>query len=209
MRTSGSAIAAMTGLAIVAVLLSLGCRSETEVTPPGGGMSLESQSDSEVGTNAEAPSPKAGERSATEVELVVADEKQFQRVVDGHRGKVVLVDFWATWCQSCVQHFPETVELFNAHSGEGLAAVTVNFDALDNGPAVEQFLKKVRAGALDNLQSKYDGVGTEVPVAFDFEGILPHYRLYDRTGKLRYRWDEPPADLQEKLDELLAEKPAG
>ena len=44
-------------------------------------------------------------------------------------------------------------------------------------------------------------------MAFDFEGVLPHYRLYDRTGKLRYRWDEPPADLKEKVNELLAEQP--
>jgi thiol:disulfide interchange protein len=147
-------------------------------------------------------------RSATDVELTVADERQFQQVVDRHRGEVVLVDFWATWCQTCVQHFPQTVELFDRERSAGLAAVTLNFDALDNAPAVKQFLKKVRAGALDNLQSSYDGVGTEAPKAFDFEGVLPHYRLYDRNGKLRYRWDEPPPDLESKVAELLQEKVA-
>ena len=139
--------------------------------------------------------------------LSVADEKQFQEVVDSHRGKVVLVDFWATWCLTCVEHFPETVQLYNEHSKAGLAAVTVSFDSLDDQSEVAGFLREAGAGELDNLLSSYDGVGTEVPTAFDFEGVLPHYRLYDRTGKLRYRWDEPPADLEEKVEELLAEMP--
>ena len=207
MRAAGITFAALPTLVISAALVSFGCRSETVGTPAGID-SVEAPASESAQSEPDSAASETSLPAAKDVNLIVADEKQFQQVVDGHRGKVVLVDFWATWCQSCVQHFPETVELFNEHSKDGLAAVTVNFDALDNKPAVEEFLKEVRAGSLDNLQSKYDGVGTEVPTAFDFEGVLPHYRLYDREGKLRYRWDEPPADLKEKLAELLAEKAA-
>ena len=143
---------------------------------------------------------------AVEVVLTVADEKQFQQLVDSHRGEVVLVDFWATWCAPCVKHFPHTVELYNKHHTDGLAAITVNFDELASEPAVKEFLQRHNA-VTENLLSKYDGVGTEVTTAFDFEGVLPHYRLYDRAGQLRYRWDEPPEDLDAKVAELLAEPP--
>lgn len=185
---------------------SVGC----EVKPAQQATSAPSASSSQQPTAAgsEAGSAKISSAAPSEVDLVLVDEKQFQETIDKHRGKVVLVDFWATWCQSCVEHFPETVTLHNEHASEGLAAVTVNFDELASADAVKEFLMETRAGALDNLQSNYDGVGTEVPTAFDFEGVLPHYRLYDRTGTLRYRWDEPPADLKEKIAELLAEPAA-
>lgn len=180
------------------VIASSGCEAPKEKASSEGGTSTES-----------AASEGAAAAAAPAVELVVADEKQFQEVLDKHRGKVVLVDFWATWCGPCVEHFPHTVELFNKHQADGLAAVTINFDELANADAVKEFLEKQQAGALDNLHSKYDGVGTEVTSAFEFEGVLPHYRLYDRAGKLRYRWDAPPDDLETKVTELLAESPEG
>jgi len=182
-------------LGLVAVLGLVGCAASSTESPADNSPGPAEATDA-------SPSPNAP------VKVVVADEKQFQDVVDSHRGKVVLVDFWATWCLTCVEHFPETVKLHNEHAADGLAAVTVSFDDLANQHAVEEFLAEAQAGNLDNLLSKYDGVGTEVPKAFGFEGVLPHFRLYDRTGKLRYRWDEPPADLKEKVVELLAEKPA-
>lgn len=192
---------------VVALIGLLGCEAKSITGDSSGTIEkpTASQTAPEGSSSSSEAQPAA---SAQEVNLVVADEKQFQETVDKHLGKVVLVDFWATWCLSCVEHFPETVELFNEHADEGLAAVTVNFDDLASAPAVKEFLAESQAGSLDNLQSKYDGVGTEVPAAFEFEGVLPHYRLYDRSGKLRYRWDEPPADLKERVAELLAEPAA-
>ncbi len=200
-KTLGNLILATGCLA--AALGMVGC----EVKPVTKTSLPQSSANSQPATTQETGAEPAA--SASEIELVLADENQLQETIDKHRGKVVLVDFWATWCLSCVEHFPETVELHNKHADEGLAAVTVSFDDLASANDVKQFLTEAQAGNLDNLQSKYDGVGTEVPKAFDFEGVLPHFRLYDRTGKLRYRWDEPPTDLKEKVAELLAEQAAG
>jgi thiol-disulfide isomerase/thioredoxin len=173
------------GMIAIGIALGVGCTTENQP----------------VAADANAPVENAP------VEVTVGDEKAFADTLAKHQGKVVIVDFWATWCHSCVEHFPQTVELQDKFAEQGLAAVAVSFDELENGPNVKFFLEKHDAGRIDNLQSSYDGVGTQVTTAFDFEGILPHYRLYDRTGKLRYRWDEPPADLEEKIQELLAEKP--
>ncbi len=58
--------------------------------------------------------------------------------LDGHplqlssyRGKVVLLDFWATWCDSCREEIPRFIELQNKYGGQGLQIIGVS---MDDGP---------------------------------------------------------------------------
>lgn len=146
--------------------------------------------------------------AAAAVNLQVVDEKGFAAVVAKHKGKVVLVDFWATWCGPCVEGFPHTVEMHKKHQDRGLAAISLSFDDPDDQPKVRAFLES-QGATFDNLLSKYGTALVEAADAFDFDGSLPHYRLYDRVGKLRHSWSPEmakPAELEEKVEELLAEK---
>ena len=43
--------------------------------------------------------------------LLPVDESGFQQLVAAHRGKVVVYDFWATWCDSCRAELPQLVKL--------------------------------------------------------------------------------------------------
>ena len=141
---------------------------------------------------------------AGEVNLATGDEKDLDALIAKYKGKVVFVDYWATYCKPCVKSFPHTVELHKQHQADGLAVISVNFDLLDDEAKVKEFLKK-QGAAFDNLLSKYDGGGSDANEAFDI-GPLPHLRLYDRQGKLRHKWDGPAPDLDAKIKELLAEK---
>jgi thiol-disulfide isomerase/thioredoxin len=144
-----------------------------------------------------------GKAPLTAVTLHIGDEKQLAEMIAAHKGKVVFVDYWATWCESCVELFPNTVETHNKYKEKGLATIAVSFDLLEDKPKVEQFLADKRAD-FDNLLSNYDDVGQEVASAFQFE-VLPQFRLYDRSGKMRYEWKEKPTDLDQRIEELLAE----
>ena len=141
---------------------------------------------------------------AGEVTLAIGDEKDLDALIAKHKGKVVFVDYWATYCKPCMKNFPHTVELHKQHQGEGLAVISVNFDYLDAEADVKEFLVK-QGATFDNLLSKYDGGGSDANDAFDI-GPLPHLRLYDRQGKLRHKWDGKAPDLDAKIKELLAEK---
>ena len=48
--------------------------------------------------------------------------------IAAHKGQVVVVDFWATWCVPCLQEMPELVRLYHRHKGEGLEVVGVSHD---------------------------------------------------------------------------------
>lgn len=135
------------------------------------------------------------------------DEKDLAAFIESQRGKVVLVDYWATWCTSCVELFPHTVELHQRFADKGLAVVSVSFDDLDNRAGVLAFLQKNNA-AFDNFIGVYGASGESLE-KFGLPGPLPQLRLYDRAGRLQREFpqsqssvnpDEIDAAVQKLLD---------
>jgi thiol-disulfide isomerase/thioredoxin len=95
------------------------------------------------------------------------------------RGKVVLVDFWATWCQPCKKEMPGYQKLLDLYGSRGFAVIGFKFDTMMDMEDPVQFAKKIGvryplAVAPDDLKQKFGGV----------EG-LPTTMLYDRHGILR------------------------
>lgn len=158
--------------------------------------------------------PAAGQSySADNISLQVVDVAAYQAAVARHQGKVVLVDFWATWCSQCKEQFPHSVALGQTYRDKGLALISMSFDDSENHPNVLAFLK-TQPGTTDNLLSVH-GMSVESGVAFDVVGgALPYYKLYDRTGKLRYQFTTnveglegvlPIEELDKRVAELIAE----
>src|SRR5579859_2715858 len=95
------------------------------------------------------------------------------------RGKVVLIDFWATWCQPCKKEMPGYQKLLDRYSSLGMAVVGFKFDTMRDMEDPVQFAKTIGVGypltvATDDLKQKFGGI----------EG-LPTTLLYDRDGILR------------------------
>ena len=148
-----------------------------------------------------------------DVKLQVVDAEGYRKVLEKHRGKVILVDFWATWCLPCLKHFPHTVELNRRFSDQGLAVISLSIDDSVEKKTVREFLA-MQGATFDNLLSKF-GTGTESLEAFNMRGGVPLFKLYDRQGKLRYQFGGAPEDLEggqpidqidRRVEELLKEK---
>ncbi len=60
--------------------------------------------------------------------------------IDDWKGKVVIVDFWATWCGPCVASMPELVQLYEDHHAQGLEIIGISLD--DNRTQLESFLEQ-------------------------------------------------------------------
>lgn len=143
-------------------------------------------------------------RSAPAVRVV--DEQQFAEVLARHKGKVVLVDFWATWCPPCVALLPHTAELGRRLAERGLVVLPVSFDDPDALAAVERVLQ-TKGVVGESYLSRYGG-GTQSAEAFRLEnGALPLLRIYDRNGSLRHTFGggEPfePDEIDRSLEKLL------
>src|SRR5215468_1341780 len=83
--------------------------------------------------------------SVTEVSAV-----DFEKALKDQKGKVVLIDCWATWCAPCVKKFPHLVELHKKYADKGLVCVSLSMDKLSNPKAFKKetvvaFLKEKKA----------------------------------------------------------------
>ena len=94
-------------------------------------------------------------------------------------GKVVLVDFWATWCQPCKKEMPGYQKLADTYGKRGLAVIGFKFDTMADSEDPISFARRIGvryplAVASDDLRARFGGI----------EG-LPTTMLYDRQGILR------------------------
>ena len=116
------------------------------------------------------------------------------------RGKVVLLDFWATWCGPCVVEMPNVKRAYAKHAGPHFEIVGISLDR--SRAELEAFTK---AQGMTWPQS-FDGKGWESAVARQY-GVssIPTTLLLDRQGRIARVGLRGP-QLDEAIAEILAEK---
>ena len=93
-----------------------------------------------------------------------------------YRGRVVIVDFWASWCKPCRESIPWLNEMRARYAASGLVVIGVNVDAERDD--AEKFLHQVPM----DFQIVFDPQG-ELAQRFDLQG-MPTSLLFDRAGNL-------------------------
>jgi thiol-disulfide isomerase/thioredoxin len=146
-------------------------------------------------------------------ELKPVNREDLDRLIAEQRGNVVLVDFWATWCLPCLEQLPHTGQLAEKLGPRGLAVITVSLDSPTKLAQAAQTVVQRAGTAPQHLASALGG-GSKAMEAFEIaSGSAPHYKLYDRTGKLRQIFEVDPAakrqfipeDIDAAVEKLLAE----
>jgi len=116
-----------------------------------------------------------------------------------YRGKVVLLDFWATWCTGCKQEMPWYVEFADKYKKNGLAVVGVAMD--DEG------WKTVKPFLAEKMKLNYPVVVGDVAMAKQFGGLksLPVTLLIDHKGRIAYAHVGvvEKTTFEEEIQELL------
>jgi thiol-disulfide isomerase/thioredoxin len=117
-------------------------------------------------------------------------------------GKVVIVNFWATWCNPCKKEIPDLSKLYDSYKDKGVVILGVMADS----PGDSELLNFQS----DNEMS-YPIVrgNSDLMVAFSYPQALPTTFVYDRGGRMVGRPHVgaiSPSDISATLDELVAQK---
>jgi thiol-disulfide isomerase/thioredoxin len=101
-------------------------------------------------------------------------------------GKIVLVDFWATWCPPCVEALPELEKMYEEFHPQGFEILSLSFDASDE--RIRRFRDKLFAMPWKHGRLA-GGFNDVVSLSFGLQNI-PHYVLIDREGMIVAEGDD-------------------
>lgn len=141
-------------------------------------------------------------RSSNQLELKAPDGTRFtfEKFLEQHRGKVVYVDFWASWCIPCLEGMPSSVRLREGYSGKDVVFVYLSMDATDSdwkGSWEKALLTDYEHNYLI-LNASSSSLVKENKVRY-----IPRFFLFGKDGKLIH--DNAPAPETDEIRKLIDE----
>lgn len=120
------------------------------------------------------------------------------------KGKVILLDFWATWCSPCKESIPHLIQLYKSYQDKGFELIGMSTDKAGEIEAVRRFAH--------SMDIPYPIIMTPEEVARNYKVTgLPTTVLIDRDGKIRERIVGFNSSIAQKISarvsELTSEKP--
>ncbi|MFH1754844.1 MAG: TlpA disulfide reductase family protein, partial [Candidatus Latescibacterota bacterium] len=120
--------------------------------------------------------------------------------IEKFKGKVVLLDFWATWCKPCLEEMPNVKRIYKQYQTEGFEIIGISLDS--NKTALDSYIKKNDM----NWPQFFDGGGWNNALAKKYKiRSIPATYLLDRQGKIRYKSVRGP-ELARAVEQLVKEK---
>lgn len=119
------------------------------------------------------------------------------------KGKVVILDFWATWCGPCRESIPEVERIYKKYHEKGLEVVGISVDEAGTASGVPAAVKELGMTYPVVLASDIPDIRTK----YEFNGI-PQMYIIDKKGNISDSisgWD-PNSNLDAKVEALLNEK---
>lgn len=137
--------------------------------------------------------------------LAPIDESGFRHMIAEHRGKILLVDFWATWCSPCREEFPKLVALHVTHRQRGFDLVTISCDEPEQEAQAAQFAAKQGAPTPYYVRRARNDDTFINAIDAKWSGALPALFVFGRDGRqLRsFIGETDMKDLEAYLEKVL------
>jgi thiol-disulfide isomerase/thioredoxin len=142
---------------------------------------------------------------ASAQKLPQVDEAGYTKLVAAHKGKVVLVEFWATWCVPCRQEMPELVKLEQRLRPRGLDVLMISADAPEQAAEAAKVFKESGMAAPGFMRNVADEDAFCHSLDPSWEGALPAIFIYDKAGKKvkSFIGATPTKTIEAAVDKLL------
>jgi thiol-disulfide isomerase/thioredoxin len=129
-----------------------------------------------------------GAPARAEAPLAAVDGAKLKQTIARYRGKVVVLNFWATWCGPCVAELPELVRLQKGYGGRGVQVVLVSIDDMSARGTAARKLRSLGATATTNLiVANGQGEKTVRAILPDWQGAVPMTVVFSKSGKITDR----------------------
>ncbi len=144
---------------------------------------------------------------AEPVQLEKVDAAGLKKLRANNAGKVTLIDFWATWCGSCLAEFSDLQDTYRMYGNRDFNLVTVSVNMPDEEPSALRFLQKKHATSRNLLFASDDT--EKLQAAFDpaWQSAVPYTVVLGPDGKIIYK-TVGSADLLEMRRKILAAMPS-
>jgi thiol-disulfide isomerase/thioredoxin len=115
--------------------------------------------------------------------LTPVDETGFQKLVQSNKGKVVIYDFWATWCAACRAELPELIKLEKKLRASGFVLVTISADEPEDDARAAKLMEQAGAPVPAYRKAPKKDEDFINFVDRSWSGALPAFFLYDKNGR--------------------------
>ncbi len=149
------------------------------------------------------PSAVPQTRSPNDPKLI--DAQGFQKILEHYRGKALLVNFWATWCEPCRDEYPMLNELAKQYAPKGLQVVGVSMD--DDGDLIlmRRFLARYKPVFPNYRKLPGEEATFRESVLPGWTGTMPISIFYAKDGRqvTHFLGEKDRAQYEEIIRELL------
>jgi thiol-disulfide isomerase/thioredoxin len=121
------------------------------------------------------------------VTVKLAGAQDLKALRKNSTGKLLLVDFWATWCGPCVKEFPEFQTMLRMYGQRAFALVTVSANYADGEKGVLRFLNEQHATSTNLLFGDMDIYKLMAAFDPDWNAALPYIMLIKPDGEVVYK----------------------
>jgi thiol-disulfide isomerase/thioredoxin len=119
-------------------------------------------------------------------ELLPANQNTLDSIKEANKGKVILFNYWASWCKPCTEEFPDIMKIYKEYKDKDFKLVFVSLDFGDDlSTQTKKFLKKMNV----DFTTYYNGFAKDEDLINymdkNWEGSIPGTFIYDKSGKLK------------------------